>query len=334
MGLSLSSTWALPHLFSSLLLLAAMLVFAHAGEAADGLAKDQSANNPPAKTSRPTASLTPKSNAPTLSQHRNNPNIRFQQKGGLISLEARQATWPQLLETIEQHTGARFHYASLPVYSVSLSLKGRSAQEMLTQLFGSATGYACRFSKSGLNPNTGWPKEIWVMGIIASNSQNQTLPPLPTLQTSVKDLTDEQLEEAVQLQYQRELEKLLDKAKNGTPDEKNLALVELSTRPEDEANKDDMNELLKAGLHNEDPDVRGQVIYGLASRGGEESYPILEDGLKDEAMGVRVLTVNAINAGEPEGQKLLRQALSDSDATVRSVAYEKMKEFGVNTPKN
>jgi HEAT repeats len=329
MGLSLSSTWALPHLFSSLLLLAAMLVFAHAGEAADGLAKGQPANNPPAKTTKPTEYLNPKSKVPALGQHRNHPNIRFQQQGGLISLEARQTTWPQLLETTEQHTGACFHYASLPIYPVSLSLKGRSAQEVLTQLFGSATGYACRFSKSQHQSASGWPKEIWVMGIIASNSQSQALPPLPSIQTSVKDLTDEQLEEAVQLHYQRELDNLIDKVKNGTQDEKNQALVELSTRPEDEANKDEMNELLKAGLRNEDPDVRGQVIYGLASRGGAESYALLEEGLKDEALGVRVLAVNAINAGEDQGQKLLRQAISDSDATVRSVAQEKLKEAGL-----
>ncbi len=257
-------------------------------------------------------------------------NIRFLQQPGQIQLDARQATWPQLLETIEQHTGTHFHYASLPVYPVSLSLKGRTAQEVLTHLFGSATGYACRFSKSGLNPATGWPQEIWVMGIIASNTQNQHLPPLPSIQTSVKDLTDEQLEEAVQLHYQRELENLIDKAKNGTPDEKNLALVELSTRPEDEANKAEMQALLKEGLHNEDPDVRGQIVYSLGNQGGLESNAILEDGLKDEALGVRVSAVNAIGAGEPEGQKLLRQALSDSDATVRSIAQEKLREVGIN----
>jgi hypothetical protein len=261
-------------------------------------------------------------------------NIRFLQQPSQIQLDARQATWPQLLETIEQHTGARFHYASLPVYPVSLSLKGRTAQELLTQLFGSATGYACRFSKSGLNPNTGWPQEIWVMGIIASNSHNQTLPPLPAVQTSVKDLTDEQLEEAVQLHYQRELDNLIDKAKNGTPDEKNQALVELSTRTLDETNKEEMQVLLKQGLHNDDPDVRGQVLYGLANRGGEDSYQILEDGLKDEVVGVRVAALNSIISAEVQNINLLRKALNDTDATVRSMAQEKLKEFGITEPEN
>jgi HEAT repeats len=287
-----------------------------------------SANNPLSTQ----ATEANKSGAPKLNHASR--NIRFLQQPGHLQLEARQATWPQLLETIEQHTGTHFHYASLPVYPVSLSLKGRTAQEVLTHLFGSATGYACRFSKSGLNPATGWPQEIWVMGILASNSQNQNLPPLPSIQASVKDLTDEQLEEAVQLHYQRELENLIDKAKHGTPDEKNQALVELSTRPEDEANKDEMNALLKQGLHNDDPDVRGQVIYGLASRGGKGSEAILSEGLSDEALTVRVSAVNAITADHAQGINLLKKALGDTDATVRSLAREKLRELGVNTPTN
>ncbi len=329
MGLSRSLTLALPKLLACLLLLGAIPVFANAGEVNSHLQIRRPANNPAAQASNQTPALNSNTKAAALDQPRNTPNIRFRQQDGRITLEARQANWPQLLEAIEHQTGARFHYASLPVYPVSLSLKGQNPHELLSRLFGSATGYACRFTKSTHQSSSGWPQEIWVMGIFASNNQNLNLPPLPAIQTSVKDLTDEQLEEAVQLQYQRELENLIDKAKNGAPDEKNMALVELSTRPEDEANKDEMNALLKEGLHNEDPDVRGQVLFGLASRGGQESYPFLEEGLKDEALGVRVSAVNAINAGEAQGQKLLHQALSDSDATVRSVAQEKLKEAGL-----
>ena len=124
--------------------------------------------------------------------------------------------------------------------------------------------------------------------------------PIQAVGQSISDLSDEQLEEAVQLQYQRELENLIDKAKNGAPDEKNQALVELSTKSENEAHKGEMDALLRQGLQNEDPDVRGQVLSGLASGGHDESRQIIENGLSDETPVVRATAVNAMSVGDEQ----------------------------------
>ena len=259
-----------------------------------------------------------------------NGNILFQQHDNRINLQARHAAWPEILNAIEQNTGVRFHYTALPTNPVNLNLRGRSAYELLNKLFGSATGYASRCNKTALKTPMTWPKEVWVVGAIANTLHNQSPPQIQADKQIDTDLTEEQFQEIFQKHYEQELDNLLDKAKSAQPDERNLALIELSLK-QDESKQGEIDALLKDGLNNEDPDVRGQVLYGLANRGGTGAYEILEDGLKDEALGVRVSAVNAVNAGESQGVKLLQQALTDADATVRSLALEKLREVGVNT---
>lgn len=295
MGYPHASLVALPLVFASLML----LVVANALASADNVSNALQTNQPA------TIHL-------TLSKQANT----------AIRLEARVAPLGKILKAIADKTGVNIHYSVLPEAPVTATCVGANVGQVMDCLVAKQVGLVAH------KPQKDKPAEFWLLGSSVGSCQAVTVLPIEAVRQSVSDLSKEQLNEAVQLHYQRELNSLLDKAKNGQPDERNLALVELSTK-EDETKKGEIDALLREGLSNEDPDVRGQVLYGLTSRGGSETYEILEDSLKDESVGVRVSAINALNAGETQGVNLLKEALTDEDETVRSLAAGKLKEIGI-----
>lgn len=256
-------------------------------------------------------------------------NIYFQQRNHQIILKAHHATWLELLSKLEQSSGVRFHYDSLPQNTFNISMQRVTFQEALAQLFGSAASYACSFPKATTKSSTAWPKDVWIVWAIADNSTIKSPLLNNEINSSENYFAEEKNDKTNQNSQAEKLNALLDKAKNGKPDERDLALVELSLM-EDDANKNEINTLLKKGLKNKSPDVRSQVLFGLANRGGEDVQEILWNGIHDEVVGVRISALSALNYSE-ENISILREATLDLDETVRQLAVDKLKAAGIET---
>jgi HEAT repeat protein len=85
------------------------------------------------------------------------------------------------------------------------------------------------------------------------------------------------------------------------------------------ADQETVNAALDAAFTDEDAVVRAQAVQALVTRGGPEATGYLEQALRDQDPGVRIMALQSVVL-EQHGVDLVKQALSDADPTVRAMA--------------
>ena len=88
-----------------------------------------------------------------------------------------------------------------------------------------------------------------------------------------------------------------------------------------------VRQALQAGLTDNDAAVRAQAVFGVAQRDGDAAFPVLQRAIVDYDASVRLVAVDSAPRNSL-GHALLETALTDTDATVRSLAAAKVQEWG------
>lgn len=137
-------------------------------------------------------------------------------------------------------------------------------------------------------------------------------------QASSQDPTLEPLTDA-------DIDQLAAMARAGDAEQRAQALTRLTAGGA--GNHAAVRQALEAGLADDDPAVRAQAVSGLALRDGVAAYPVLQRAIVDYDISVRLVAVDSVPRNSL-GHALLEAALTDTDASVRSLAANKMQEWG------
>lgn len=257
--------------------------------------------------------------------------VRFQD--GLLSLEAAQQPWTQVLKGIQQETGMRFHHAFPFKGSVSIFLAALPVTQALEQLFGPQASFIFHYPP-GVSGELAVPRDVWVLGTVREGaaesprqakleSHDRALPApgelesLSQLAEPEGGLTDPGLDDP------EVIAQLTVMAEDKDPGTRVQALAALAQSGR--AEETEVQTAIDAALSDKDPSVRGAAFQALASRGGPEAMGSLWQALEDPDLGVRILAVESVAPGK-EGEALLEAALSDADETVRVMAAERLKQ--------
>lgn len=242
-------------------------------------------------------------------------NVRLvitENMGTELQLEARQAPLMKVLDNLASKTGVRINYSVLPEELVTATCVGPTVKQIMECLLARKADLVFRYSrqpsKIGFREQ---PVEVWVLGakfgvdqnnVVACSSpgnQQQTLPLAETAKIGPE---------------QDETDDLVKMASSKIPAERAEAIGRLMAggREGDAVVK----ETLETALSDKDARVRVQAISSLAHREGAGASAALQEALRDGDVSVRLTAVD--NAGSDIA--LLRQALTDTDATVRQLA--------------
>ncbi|WP_333874293.1 HEAT repeat domain-containing protein [Methylobacter sp.] len=233
--------------------------------------------------------------------------------GAELQLEVRQASLPQVLDSIVRKTGVRINYSVLPDGLVTAICVGSTVKRIVECLLDRKADLVFRYSRqpSKADPH-GTPEEVWVLGakFVAEQANSIVCP---------SEGTGQQLQimaMAVKPEAEPdETDELVKMASSKIPAERAEAIGRLMVggREGDIA----VRQTLETALSDPDARVRVRAISSLAHReAAMVMAPVLLEALRDKDVSVRLTAVD--NAGGDVA--LLQQALKDSDATVRQLA--------------
>jgi hypothetical protein len=234
--------------------------------------------------------------------------------GAELQLEVRQAPLTKVLNSISNKTGLRINYSVLPDGLVTATCVGSTVKQVMECLLVRKADLVFRYSQqpSKTDPQ-GQPVEAWVLGAkFGADQTNSIVCSLPgtqqqTLQTAATPKTEPEQPD--------ETDELVKMATSKVPAQRAEAIGRLMAG----GRKGDVTvrETLEAALSDQDASVRVRAISSLAHREGAAAVaPALQEALHDSDSSVRLTAVD--NAGNDVA--LLKQALTDSDATVRQLA--------------
>ena len=283
-----------------------------AGWLAAGAAPEGRYNNPPAKLKPGLPDGKPV-------------NVSF--RNGLLSVEAKQATWSRVLSGITNQTGIRFHHALPPDGLVTVSVANLPVRQALERLLPPEADFVFRYPVIAQSPEP-FPKEMWIIGKIrgerAAQSQghrNFRLAASASEQDYSREITDQRM--ANEEVKQQEVERLLTLTKSGNAATRveALSILKESRLGDQETIRAD----LSAALAEQDPKARTLAVTAIASEGGRDAVNQLARVLHDPDLSVRIAAVESmpLNGG---GTALLREALADPDGIVRSCAQARLQE--------
>jgi len=233
--------------------------------------------------------------------------------GAELQLDARQAPLSKVLDTIASKTGVRINYSVLPDELVTATCVGSTVKQIMECLLFRKADLVFRFSQHNSKAGTqGQPEEAWVLGAKFGGEQtNSVVCSSPsnwqqTMQRTANAKIDSDPDET---------DELVKMAGSKIPAERAEAIGRLmAVGREGDAT---VRETLEAALTDPDAKVRVRAISSLAHRESAEVVATaLQEALHDSDASVRLTAVD--NAGNDVA--LLKQALTDNDATVRQLA--------------
>lgn len=251
-------------------------------------------------------------------------SVRITLNGGKqdkkIVLEASQAPLARVFGEITRSTGMRIHYPGSQQALVTRTCTGETAKRVMQCLLGSDADLMFRYSGN----LSAWPAEAWVLGsnfdaVDASASSGQSNPgPDNSAGAKGEPSNDAETDAAAP----EEIAKWLELTGSENPEQRASALSHLTASGSADATV--YRNLLERALSDEDAEVRAQAVYGLAKHGGAETPAMLQSALHDGDASVRLMAVDSMGT-DAEHIELLREALTDSDETVRTLAALKLE---------
>jgi hypothetical protein len=258
--------------------------------------------------------------------------LRVDFNGGLLSIEATQRTWTEVLKEIQKKTRIRFHYAIPLEGSVTVSLTALPVKPALERLFGPDVHFVFRYPE-GATPSLAAPQEVWILGTVRGGDEdatNTTAAKDPSIDPILApdSMEDETLREAAMhaasLKNAESLDQLVETARN---DQDPMKRIEALSTLEGRGKEDDsaVDSALDDAIADKDPNVRGYALQALAERKGTGATDQIRQAMEDQDPSVRAMAAGSVIA-KGQGIDLLRDALADADETVRAVAKERLKE--------
>jgi hypothetical protein len=257
-------------------------------------------------------------------------HLRF--NDGLLSLHASQQPYAEVLGAIQKESGIRFHY-TIPIAAVvTVSFKDVPVQEALKRLLGREAQLMFRFPEGpSAASRAAVPEEVWILGKV-SDLVSEAAGPADKSAASVGEgavaraqspeppapADEPQPDADPATSEQPDIESLIETSKSEDPMRRLQALLTLvASAPVDQGTVVDA--ALDAALADKDAMVRAQAVQALVRRGGPEATGYLEQALRDQDPGVRIMALESVVPAQ-HGVDLVKQALSDSDPAVRAMA--------------
>jgi HEAT repeats len=267
------------------------------------------------------------------------PALRVEFKGGLLSIEARQSPWTEVLKAVREETGMRVHSSLPPAGLVTVSCTALPVKQALERLFGLEANFMFRYPKRKTWP-LAVPQEVWVLGTAQrgdakpprqASDEDQTVQSAKASENLHPAKTDSTSDNAasegggLDLNDDAEaLDRLIEQARNEDPETRAQALSTLAGGGH--ADEDAVASVLDAALADKDPNVRGIAVQALVNRRGADAIEHLQQALADPDSSVRIIAVeNAIQ--QEQGRELLQEALADADDLVRTIAEDRLKQM-------
>jgi hypothetical protein len=228
----------------------------------------------------------------------------------IIVLEAKRAPLGRIIDELAAKTGTLAHYSVLPEEPVTATCAGATVKQVMECLLGPGADLMFRYpaglAKGG---SPGHPQELWVLGSSLTGRCSAGTGQRRADQGGPAPAEPGETGDVAEIAAERTARQRAD------------AIARLSADPQ--ADEGTVVKTLETALADEDASVRAQAVYGLARRGGVSGAAALQAGLRDSDPSVRLMAVDS--AGEDAGGlTLLREALADSDETVRALAALKL----------
>ncbi|MFH0342027.1 MAG: HEAT repeat domain-containing protein [Chromatiales bacterium] len=238
-----------------------------------------------------------------------------------MTLNVTQASWKEVLDEFRRQTGIRFHDTIAPQGVVTVSCPSMTFTRALECLLGRDAGLILRYPPRGEGSNKGaLPTEVWLLGEPGTSRERSSAPA-----QSHRDKPQHVTSRGPAAAREERFAALMDMTHSEHADARMQALGSLaaSGKRKDPA----VQETFRAALVDEDAGARAQGVYALAKGGGPGAMKVLRDALQDSDGSVRLM---AVDSAGPDAQSVavLQEALADSDETVRALAAMKLGEIG------
>jgi HEAT repeats len=255
-------------------------------------------------------------------------------KDSLLSIDAKQAPWQELLKQIEDKTHISLHCAIPLTGSVTVSFPALPVKEALERLFGPGADFVFRYPKEASQPFA-TPKEVWVLGSFVGHDTQavQTTPSKAEnahdSEVSAPSTAENTLQEASNLDNET-VDELVERARNDENAESRIqALASLSGHGQTDGTAAKL--ALDTALADKDPNVREYAVQALANQAGQEATEQIRLALQDPDSGVRVKAVESV-ALNGQGIALLQEALANGDEIIQAIAADRLKQVTQETP--
>jgi hypothetical protein len=240
-------------------------------------------------------------------------------KGSEVQLEVRQMPLAQVLDAVARKTHVTIHYSVLPEGLVTATCVG-TLKQVLECLLDRKAGIIVRYPlDSAKNNSKEQVAEAWILGSRLASSPSTGSCIATADNGSLMLRQDEQVnEQSVEAELDQ-TDQILNRVQSKNLGERVEAISALLRVGR---NRDpDVKAALEIALTDQNAQVRAQAISSLAHREGSGAAGAIQDALNDSSVDVRLKAVDGITDDIP----LLQQAINDSNATIRSLATEKLE---------
>ncbi len=241
----------------------------------------------------------------------------------LVSIEARDASWPHVLEALSRATGMSLALESAPEGAVTVSLRRMPIEAALKRLFGDAADFVFVYDAPGDGNVAIFPSHVRVLRHGESHMTSRETPVSANHPPLASKPGEEDRLEQLRALRDRDTEEALPAlvpALRDASGEIRREVAGILGELGHEAAIAPLGELL---LRDAELEVRTAAISALAQIGTTEAMLTLSGALFDPEPDVRVQAVEALsNAGLDSAVPLLEEALRDRDEDVRRAAAE------------
>lgn len=241
-------------------------------------------------------------------------------KDSLLSIDAKQAPWQELLKQIRDKTHIPIHCAIPLKGSATVSFTALPVKEALERLFGPGADFVFRYPK-GASRTFAVPKEVWVLGSFIGHDTQSVVQTMASKTKVVPQEVDKHDNETT--------DELVERARNDENAESRIqALASLSGHGQTDETAAAL--ALGAALSDKDPSVREYAVQALANQSGQDTTEQLRLALQDPDSGVRIKAAESVPLKD-QGITLLQEALSSKDKMIQAIAADRLKQVTQET---
>jgi hypothetical protein len=248
-------------------------------------------------------------------------------KDSLLSIDAKQVPWQELLKQIRDKTRIPIHCAIPLKGSVTLSFTALPVKDALERLFGPGADFVFHYPKEATQLFA-VPKEVWVLGSFveydaqAAQTTSSKMQNVLASEVSTPSTVENAVHEEGKLDNET-VDELAERARNDeNAESRTQALASLSGHGQTDEIAAKL--ALDTALTDKDPSVREYAVQALANQAGQEATEQLRLALQDPDPGVRIKAVESVTLND-QGIALLQEARASKDELIQAIATDRLK---------
>jgi hypothetical protein len=254
---------------------------------------------------------------PDINSQSNIQIVLSKQPDSAIRLEVRQAPLGQILKAIADKTSAIIHYSVLPEAPVTATCVGANVGQVMDCLVAKQVGLVAHKAQQNK------PAEFWLLGSSVGSCQavtvfsnTQYVQPNTIFPAGQDELSN------VSPEKQKKLDALLEKLRQAnTSEEKAQVLSDLATVGVIE--DPNVRKAIADASMSLDASIRTQAVITSAALDKDNASDILGNAMHDADPAVRMAALDMAI----DNVKVLEQAMTDSDSSIRDLAAAKLSEI-------